>query len=337
MNGNTNSGIYSVLASPLRIGDRISGTIVIVDDRPEKNFTTHDLSILEQLIPQSEVAIGYARLSAQLQERLTAQHLVEGQLVRSARLAAVGEMAAGVAHELNNPINNISLTAEAMRQFVEVWCAHRHRHKSNRRCKECEARRRDLREAVVDHSRVRALAGNPMMLTILLLLSDAGVTLPQRRWELYEKIAEAFLFAWQEKKRKAIASSPDHGLQLDDRTTAFAELDSGLRAIVPGDVEQRGEGATDRHGGGERGDGAHAHPKNVSPRPGRPVSSGRCPARKTTLSEQGLHRKCMTMSEKLFPKQYTTVKQGSFRFRTGSLKCRKRPLPLSPQERLISR
>ncbi len=110
-----------------------------------------------------------------------------------------------------------SLTEEAMRQFFEAWCAHRHHHKPNRKCKECDGRREQLREAVVDHSRVRALAGNPMMLTILLLLSDAGVTLPQRRWELYEKIAEAFLFAWQEKKRKAIASSPDHGLRLDDR------------------------------------------------------------------------------------------------------------------------
>lgn len=33
-------------------------------------------------------------------------------------------------------------------------------------------------------------------------------------------------------------TASEGGLQLDDRTTAFAELDSGLRAIVPGDMEQ---------------------------------------------------------------------------------------------------
>ncbi|MCX5869327.1 MAG: HAMP domain-containing sensor histidine kinase [Deltaproteobacteria bacterium] len=38
----------------------------------------------------------------------------QDQLVQSEKLAAIGKVTAGIAHEINNPLNNISLTAEAM-------------------------------------------------------------------------------------------------------------------------------------------------------------------------------------------------------------------------------
>ncbi|MEW6657954.1 MAG: HAMP domain-containing sensor histidine kinase [Thermodesulfobacteriota bacterium] len=38
------------------------------------------------------------------------------QLVQSGKIAAVGTLTAGIAHELNNPINNIVLTAEALKE-----------------------------------------------------------------------------------------------------------------------------------------------------------------------------------------------------------------------------
>jgi two-component system, NtrC family, sensor kinase len=43
------------------------------------------------------------------------------QLVQSRKIAAVGTLTSGIAHELNNPINNIVLTAEALKEdFQEV-------------------------------------------------------------------------------------------------------------------------------------------------------------------------------------------------------------------------
>ena len=38
----------------------------------------------------------------------------QSQLVQSEKLAAIGKVTAGIAHEINNPLNNISLTAEAL-------------------------------------------------------------------------------------------------------------------------------------------------------------------------------------------------------------------------------
>jgi two-component system, NtrC family, sensor kinase len=46
------------------------------------------------------------------------------QLLQSRKMASIGTLTSGIAHELNNPLNNISLTAESlMEEFTEVTTA----------------------------------------------------------------------------------------------------------------------------------------------------------------------------------------------------------------------
>lgn len=49
-----------------------------------------------------------------LNRMLEALNTKQEQLVQSAKLAAIGKVTAGIAHEINNPLNNISLTAEVL-------------------------------------------------------------------------------------------------------------------------------------------------------------------------------------------------------------------------------
>jgi signal transduction histidine kinase len=60
----------------------------------------------------SKISVTYADLEHQVQER-------SRQLVRSERLAGVGFLAAGVAHEINNPLASIAFCAEALDHRLE--------------------------------------------------------------------------------------------------------------------------------------------------------------------------------------------------------------------------
>jgi len=146
--------------------------------------------------------------------RLFIEDHLEAHIIISSRIVGFDSPSLGARFDT---LTIEPLGDEAIRTFAEEWCAFRHGHKSDKGCRECEKRLQELRHAIVDHPRIRMLAGNPMMLTILLLLHEAGAALPQRRWELYEKIAQAFLFSWQEKKRKDVSGTPDSALKLEDR------------------------------------------------------------------------------------------------------------------------
>jgi len=64
----------------------------------------------------SHLAVGINRMLFRLKER-------EAQLARTSRMVAVGTLTAGIAHELNNPLNNIGLNAEALHDGRNAYTA----------------------------------------------------------------------------------------------------------------------------------------------------------------------------------------------------------------------
>jgi PAS domain S-box-containing protein len=83
---------------------------------------------ISPILDEHEQVIGASKIARDITERKRAQHhiqfllqeakarereLVEkqAQLVHAAKLASIGELTTGIAHELNNPLNNISLLA----------------------------------------------------------------------------------------------------------------------------------------------------------------------------------------------------------------------------------
>lgn len=100
--------ITTVVGVPLKLKGNIIGTLVVMDDDPDRQFRAEDLFLLELLAPQVAISIHNAHLFQELEQRIEAQKQAEKSLMISARLAAVGEIAAGVAHELNNPLTTIT-------------------------------------------------------------------------------------------------------------------------------------------------------------------------------------------------------------------------------------
>lgn len=70
---------------------------------------------LEQRVERRTQALGQA--SAALQREVDERRLLENQLVQSEKLASLGQLAAGVAHEVNNPIGFVSSNLGALDDY----------------------------------------------------------------------------------------------------------------------------------------------------------------------------------------------------------------------------
>jgi predicted nucleotidyltransferase/transcriptional regulator with XRE-family HTH domain len=105
---------------------------------------------------------------------------------------------------------------EDIREFTQRWYAARPV-VGKRRKKELDERAEELTKAILSHRPLRAIASNPLMLTILAALHHANATLPRRRVELYAKIVEVMLETWEASKRGARPGDPLHGIVLEAR------------------------------------------------------------------------------------------------------------------------
>jgi len=91
------SGAKSSIAHPLLAAGKHVGMIVVNRIRNVKPFSQVDLRIATIFSSQAAQAIQNANLYGQLQE-------ARDQLVQSEKMASIGQLAAGVAHEINNPL-----------------------------------------------------------------------------------------------------------------------------------------------------------------------------------------------------------------------------------------
>jgi len=115
----------SEMCVAIREGEKILG-IVDVQSSSQNAFTHNDFIALESLAgilasvitsadqyQRLQVTISQLRSAqVELRARMEAQRDAENRLVQAAKLAAVGEMAAGIAHELNNPLTSVTGFAE---------------------------------------------------------------------------------------------------------------------------------------------------------------------------------------------------------------------------------
>jgi len=64
----------------------------------------------------SEIEQWNLELQKRVREKSEALHVAQGEIVQSEKLAAMGYLSAGMAHEIRNPLNSISLFVQLMRQ-----------------------------------------------------------------------------------------------------------------------------------------------------------------------------------------------------------------------------
>ena len=111
----------SEMCVALKDGDRVLG-FIDVESSLRNSFSINDLLAIESLAGVLATVVTSSNQYERLQEtirqlrasqvesrlRLAAQQEAESRLVQAAKLAAVGEMASGIAHELNNPLTTVT-------------------------------------------------------------------------------------------------------------------------------------------------------------------------------------------------------------------------------------
>ncbi len=99
------------IAYPLRREERIAGVMLI--DGPSASLTPDVRAVLEVLAGQVAIAIEDCRL---VEENVR----LERRVAEGERLAALGQMAAAVAHEIKNPLSAIKSIAQVMREDQQL-------------------------------------------------------------------------------------------------------------------------------------------------------------------------------------------------------------------------
>jgi PAS domain S-box-containing protein len=103
-------GVEQAIYAPLDVAGEAFGLLVITG----ADLLEADVPAVTAFANQAAIAIENTRLYADLRSQMVQLQSAQVQLVQSAKLAAVGELAAGVAHELNNPLTGILGFAELL-------------------------------------------------------------------------------------------------------------------------------------------------------------------------------------------------------------------------------
>jgi signal transduction histidine kinase len=112
------------LLGVIAVGHKLSGERLGVDDRQLLRTLANQSAIaIENAKAYDEIAKLNATLEARVDERTQALREAQTQLVQSEKMASLGQLVAGIAHELNNPIGfvhaNLQLMDEYIRKLIE--------------------------------------------------------------------------------------------------------------------------------------------------------------------------------------------------------------------------
>jgi signal transduction histidine kinase/ActR/RegA family two-component response regulator len=106
-------GLRSLVAAPLVVDSRIFG-VLLVARRAAGGFSSADCEFLRQLSEHVALAAHQVQLHTALQAAYDELRQSQQVILQQERLRALGQMASGVAHDINNAISPIALYTESI-------------------------------------------------------------------------------------------------------------------------------------------------------------------------------------------------------------------------------
>jgi signal transduction histidine kinase len=113
--------LYGVdLLGVIAVGRKLSGDRLAADDRQLLRTLANQSSIaIENAKAFDEIAKLNETLEARVEQRTDELRRTQAQLVQSEKMRSLGQLVAGVAHELNNPIGFVHANLQLLNEYIE--------------------------------------------------------------------------------------------------------------------------------------------------------------------------------------------------------------------------
>ncbi len=123
--GSLASNVRSLLGVPLLRKDGVEGAIILTRDEPGP-FSDRQVEIVQTFADQAMIALENVRLFEEVQARtyelaasLDDLRKAQDRLVQSEKLASLGQLTAGIAHEIKNPLNFVNNFSSLSRELMD--------------------------------------------------------------------------------------------------------------------------------------------------------------------------------------------------------------------------